>query len=120
MKYFGFSNTIDETTLIELEKRQLYDNEKIKLEEESTSINATFFKDVLPQNRMKRNYFILRTEQEVDSKKATNPNDLYMKLEKHPIQFQFDVNHPLMLFLCLIPLAMIDQMPERLFDIGDK
>ena len=43
-----------------------------------------------------------------------------MILEKHAIQFQFDVNHPLMLFLCLIPLAMVDQRPARLFDIREK
>ena len=62
----------------------------------------------------------MRTEQEVISQSATNPNDLYMKLKKHAIQFQFDVNHPLMLVLCLISLAIVDQRPECLFDIGDK
>ena len=120
MKYFGFLNTINETTLIALKRRQFYDTKKIKPDKETTSINVTFFKDVLPQIQMKRNSIILRTEQEVVSQSATNAHDLYTKLEKHAIQFQFDVNHPLMLFLCLIPLAMIDQIPERLFDIRDK
>ena len=41
-------------------------------------------------------------------------------LEKHAIQFQFNVSHPLMLFLCLILLAMVDQRPARLFDIREK
>ena len=71
--------------LIALKSRQFYDTKKIKPDEETTSINATFFKDVLPQNQMKRNSIILSTEQEVISQSATNPNDLYMKLEKHAI-----------------------------------
>ena len=120
VKYFGFLQTINKQTLTALGRIQFYDTKKIKPDEHSTSINATFFKDILPQTRMKRNFFILRTQKEVISAKAKNPNVFYMKLEKYDIQFQFKVNHPLMLFFCLIPVAVVDQRPTNLFDIGKK
>ena len=67
VKYFGFLQTINKQTLNALGGRQFYDANKIKPDKHSTSINATFFKDILFQTRMKRNSIILRTKQEVIS-----------------------------------------------------
>ena len=108
MKYFDYLSTIDEATLMALKKRNFY-NKDIHLHEDTSTVNATFFKNIGAQNRMARNVFILKTEAEVKlcSKMDGNEKLSFISVEKHPVYFCLNINHPLMMFLWLIPLIMV-------------
>ena len=43
-----------------------------------------------------------------------------MTVEKHSILFRLNINQSLMMFLQLIPVAMVEQKPIHLFDVGDS
>ena len=100
-------------------KRRCFYDKKIHLHEDANSVTATFFKDIVAQNRMARKALILKTEAEVKlcSKMEGNKNLSFITVKKHPVHFCLSINHLLMMFLRLIPLAMLDQKPTYLLDV---
>ena len=100
MNYFKFLSIIDEATLMALAKKNFYDN-AIHPHEDSNSITAILFKDIGPQNRMQRKALIVKTQWEADfySKKKGHEKLSFITVEKHPVHFYLNINHPLMMFL---------------------
>ena len=120
MKYFKFLTTIDELTLMALAKREFYD--KNYLHKDMNRVNAIFFKYIGPQNRMQRNAFIVKTEEDVKINSSMEGNEKlsFTTVKKHPVHFYLNINHLLMMFLWLIPMSMVDQRPTYLFDFKNK
>ena len=98
--------------LMALEKREFYDKD-IHPHEDLNTVNAIFFRDIATQNRMARNACIFKTEQEAVkyAKQKGGSKNASMTVEKHPILFCLNINQLLMMFLQLIPVAMVEQKP---------
>ena len=88
VKYFKFLKSIDEPTLMALPKREFY-NQKIHPHEDLNAVNAIFFRDIAPQNRMARNALILKTKKEAEdySRQTGGLKNSFITVEKHPILF---------------------------------
>ena len=104
-----------------LARRNFYDK-VIHPHKDSSSVNAIFFRDIAPKNTMARNSLIVNTHQEANfhDKKEGHEKYSFITVEKHPVHFCLNINHPLMMFLWLIPVAMVYQRPTYLFDFGDS
>ena len=78
-----------------------------------------FFKNCAPKLLLSSKLILVSSQAEVDAKKLIYKKKTIEILLKQRLNFYLNTRRPLLMFLRLIPLTMVDHAPRNLFDIGE-